>query len=146
MIHLQERPMTRFNPNADPVFYQLNDVRNALLRLHKVLLDGERARYEKAHGTIASPQTFLQLAINDPAFNWLHRLSELVVQIDEATEDKETPLTPEKAKALLALTRALLTPAEEGEGFARRYYEAIQNDPNVGVMQGQLRKLLASST
>jgi hypothetical protein len=126
------------------VFDRLTEVRHALLRLHKVLLDGQRARFEKVHGPVGTPGAFLQLVINDPSFNWLHRLSELVVQIDEAQEDKDNPLTAEAATALLAQAKALLTPSETGQGFARQYYDAIQENPEVGVMQGQLRKLFAA--
>jgi hypothetical protein len=135
--------MAKFDPSADPVFARLSDVRDALLRLHKMLLEGQRARHEKRHGVVASPHEFLQLAINDPAFDWLHRLSELVVQIDEATENKQTPITNEKAAALLNEAKVLLTPAEQGDDFARHYYAAIQDQAEVGVMQGQLRKLLS---
>ena len=135
--------MAKFDASANPVFGRLNDVRDALLRLHKVLLEGQRARHEKQHGAVASPHEFLQLAINDPAFDWLHRLSELVVQIDEATEDKQVPITVEKAAALLNEAKVLLTPAEQGGDFAAHYYTAIQDQPEVGVMHGQLRKLLS---
>jgi hypothetical protein len=136
--------MPRSTDSSDPVFARLTEVRHALLRLHKVLLDAERVRYEKTHGPVANAGAFLQLVINEPSFNWLHRLSELVVQIDEAMEDDEAPLTPDAGKAFLAQAKALLTPSETGEGFARRYFEALQSNPEVGVMQGELRKLLAA--
>jgi len=35
----------------------LNDLRDLLLEQHKLLLDRERASYEKIHGTIAVPLT-----------------------------------------------------------------------------------------
>lgn len=136
--------MSRSDPRSEPLLAQLDSVRNALLRLHKVLLDGERVRYEKEHGSITTPQMFLQLAIHDAAFNWLHRLSELVVQIDEATEDKQTPISPQKAAALLAEVRMLLTPESGGEaGFGHHYYEAIQSSESVAAMHAELRRLLA---
>ena len=54
---------------------QLNGLRDALLNLHKVLVDSERASYEQTMGTIHSPNQLLQLLINDPWFAWLHPLS-----------------------------------------------------------------------
>ena len=140
----RRRPlMSRFDPSSHPTFQQLENVRNALLRLHKVLLDGERIRYEKDHGSITTPQMFLQLAIHDPAFNWLHRLSELVVQIDEATEDKQSTITTQKAAALLAEAKLLLTPqAGDEESFGHHYYEAIQSNGGVATMHAELHQLL----
>ena len=126
-----------------PIFRKLTDVRHALLRLHKALLDDQRIVYERAHGTV-TPSEFLQLIINEPAFDWLHRLSELVVQIDEQMEDTENILTAESAKVLLEQAKTLLTPSETGEGFSRAYFDAIQRNPEIAMMQGQIRKLIAA--
>ena len=50
---------------------RLNEVRGALLDLHKVLLASERASYEQAFGKIGSSHRFLQLLTDDPWFAWL---------------------------------------------------------------------------
>ena len=50
---------------------ELHQLSKALLRLHKSLLDGERAAYERIHGPIPSNGAFLQLVLGDPAFAWL---------------------------------------------------------------------------
>ena len=121
---------------------QLERVRQGLLRLHKVLLEAERVKYERAHGRVASAGAFLQIVISDPAFEWLHRLSELVVQIDEAQEDEDEPLTEAKAKELMGRVKALLQPAENGAGFGGKYYEAIRGEPGVAMLHGEVSKLL----
>ena len=126
-----------------PIFKKLTDVRHALLRLHKALLDDQRIAYERTHGVV-TPAEFLQVIINDVSFDWLHRLSELVVQIDEQMEDTENILTAESAKVLLDQAKTLLTPSETGDGFARAYFEAIQRNPEIAMMQGQVRKLIAA--
>jgi hypothetical protein len=126
-----------------PIFRKLTDVRHALLRLHKALLDDQRIAYEREHGVV-TPAEFLQLIINEPSFDWLHRLSELVVQIDEQMEDTENILTADSAKVLLDQAKTLLTPAESGEGFARAYFEAIQRNPEIAMLQGQIRKLISA--
>src|ERR671939_1863082 len=81
----------------------LKDLRQGLLRLHKTLLDLERRDYERARGRISNSYEFLQLVLKDPWFDWLHRLSELIVQMDESldTRDTENPMTEEDAKALI---------------------------------------------
>ena len=114
---------------------RLTEVRNLLLRLHKALLDGQRAHYEKEHGRIESPGALLQLAISDPAFEWLHRFSELVVEIDESTERHE-PLTSQTHEALLKQTRQLL----DGE----KLNEALAGNTQAAELACQLQSRLAN--
>ena len=111
---------------------RLAQLREALLHLHKALVDSERVSYEKNLGTIPSPNHFLQLLTNDPWFAWLHPISELIVTMDEALDAKaKIPLTAEMAAALVKQTAALLVASETGEGFARHYFDALQRDPDV---------------
>jgi len=108
----------------------LAQLREALLHLHKALVDSERHSYEQNIGTIPSPGHFLQLLTTDPWFAWLHPVSELIVAIDEALDAKE-PLTREAAEMLLKQARGQLAISETGEGFSRHYFEAVQRDPDV---------------
>ena len=85
---------------------RLSGVRNAVLDLHKVLVDSERVRYEKTIGSIQSPNQFLQLLTNDPWFAWLHPISQLIVAMDEALDERE-PLTGDLIAALTDQTRRL---------------------------------------
>ena len=71
--------MSRLQPHP-----QLQKVREALLELHKTLVDSERVGYEAALGPIPSPNHFLRLLSSDPWFAWLLPLSGLIVTIDEA--------------------------------------------------------------
>lgn len=119
---------------------RLRGLRLSLLRLHKVLLDAERADYESAHGRVSAGE-MLQLAIGDPQFAWLRALSELVVQIDEALDPKE-PVTAEGADALLAQARDLLKPSEEGGEFARKYFAALQREPAAVLAHRETTRLL----
>ncbi len=121
---------------------QLSELRNALLHLHKTLVDSERISYEQTIGTIPSPNHFLQLLTNDPWFAWLHPLSLLIVAMDQALDTKRTPLTDARAAALTAQARQLLVATEEGEGFPKHYYDALQRDPDVVLAQGKVAKLL----
>ena len=122
----------------------LKDLRHALLRLHKLLLDLERRDYERARGRISNSYEFLQLVLKDPWFDWLHRLSELIVQIDEAldTRDSETPVTEPDAKALLERARTLLAPSESGTQFQKNYFLALQQSPDVVLLHSEVIKLL----
>lgn len=129
-------------PSGDPR-QRLTDLRNGLLKLHKTLLDSERARYERDIERIQTAGQLLNLVLHDPWFAWLHELSELIVLIDE-TLDAADPATGSDAARLLAQTRALLTPAESGNGFRKQYFEALQRDPDVVIAHGAAMQVLAA--
>lgn len=121
---------------------RLQDVRNALLLLHKALVESERVTYEKVVGAIKSPNQFLQLLIDDPWFGWLQPLSQLIVAMDEA-QDARKPATDAGAQALIQKARLLLVPSEEGQGFGRHYFDALQRDPDVVLAHADASKLLS---
>jgi hypothetical protein len=131
------------NPSSDPAQQRLTQLRNGLLALHKTLLDSERASYERDIARISSSGELLNLVINDPWFAWLHELSELVVLIDETLDAKEPPNGID-AERLIAQARELVAPNEHGAGFRKRYFEAMQNDPDVVLAHGRARKLLST--
>lgn len=114
---------------------RLTELRNALLSLHKTLLDSEAALYEREVARLTSRQQLLGLVLHDPWFAWLHELSELVVFIDEMLDAEEPPASVD-AERLTNQARDLLVPAEDGEGFSKRYYDAIQRDPAVVLAHG----------
>ena len=119
---------------------RLTDLRLALLKLHKALVDSERVGYEKTIGKIQSPNHFLQLLTNDPWFAWLHPLSQLIVAMDE-TLDAEEPLTVDKVDALAEQSKVMLVASESSDGFSGHYFEAMQRDPDVVLMHAEVVKL-----
>jgi catechol 2,3-dioxygenase len=126
---------------SDVMRGRLRELRARLLSLHKVLLDDARAAYEMDRGRIGSNATLLQLVINDPWFAWLHPLSELVVRIDETIEP-DSPATEADGTALVEQVERLVAPAEHGETFARRYFEALQRQPAVVLAHADVRRSL----
>ena len=125
----------------------LKQLRQALLRLHKMLLDLERRGYERARGRITNSYEFLQLVLKDPWFDWLHRMSELIVQIDETLDSRDTehPTTDEDAQALIARAKSLLTPTESGSEFQKNYFLSLQQSPDVVLVHAELMRLLGRS-
>jgi catechol 2,3-dioxygenase len=120
---------------------RLLQLRTGLLKLHKVLLDDTRVAYEMDRGSVGTNTNLLQLVINDPWFAWLHSLSELIVRIDESVVP-EAPSTEADAAGLLDQVESLLTASETGEGFSRRYYEALQRQPAVVLAHADVRRIL----
>jgi hypothetical protein len=126
---------------------RLTQLREALLHLHKALVDSERIGYEQNIGTIPSAGHFLRLLTDDPWFAWLHPISELIVAMDEALDAKaKVPLTAEMAGALVKQTASLLVASENGEGFARHYFDALQRDPDVVMAHAEAAKWFRSKS
>jgi hypothetical protein len=119
----------------------LGNLRNLLLEQHKLLLDRERAAYEEVNGPVAGPGPFLTLVLGDPHFAWLKQISTLVVEIDEALSRRSTAGQPE-ADALAAQARETMRPREGGTDFQVRYYHAVQEAPDVVILQCRIERLL----
>ncbi|HXX75401.1 MAG TPA: hypothetical protein VEI50_09745 [Nitrospiraceae bacterium] len=126
---------------SDPRRQILMDIRRGLLGLHKALIVAEQVTYERINGRVGSTGKLLQLVLNDPWFTWLHPLSQMVVRIDELLED-DTELTDVEVAHFLTEVRALIRPSEQGDGFERSYYEALQREPDVIFAHVEVKKLL----
>jgi hypothetical protein len=122
---------------------RLKALRDGLLRLHKSLLDSERAAYERDVTRITSTGQYLGLVLEDPFFQPLRELSQFVVVIDETLDRKESPVTAEETDTLVQRARGLLTPSEEGNGFARRYFEILQRDPETVLAHRDMLQVLS---
>jgi hypothetical protein len=135
----------------------LSQVRRTLLDLHKALIERERAAYEKGHGAV-TPGEMLQLLIRDPAFSWLHPISELIVRVDELisnANDRRRPtparpvMTPDQVNAeaemLMAETRELLTAGDAPGGFRQHYEAVLEADPAIKAMHRAVISALPSS-
>jgi hypothetical protein len=122
------------------VRHQLTALRDDLLRVHRALLHAERVRYEKVHGRIANNGLFLQLVIGDPWFDWLRPMGQMVLLIDERTEDKDNVLRAGEASALIARAREMLRADESGDAFQRLYFQALQSSPELAVLHSQVAK------
>ncbi len=119
--------------------HPLPTLRNQLLSLHKLIMNAERAAYEKEEKVTLSPLKLLQLLTEDERFSWLRQLSQLVVMMDEAMEEKP-PITTERKDALVAEARHLLTGSDEPGSFAARYAAAREREVAVAAAHAEIRK------
>jgi len=118
----------------------LGDLRQALLRLHKTLLDWERSGYERIHGRQSS-NDLLKALLNDPQFAWLRPISQLIVRIDELLSDKTLPMRND-VDAIVAQVKILTSPNETGNMYERRYDMALQDHPDAVFAHRDLLALL----
>ena len=141
--------MSSNNSSPDLTRQRLAELRNGLLSLHKTLLDSERSIYERDVARIGSSNELLKLVLYDPWFAWLHELSEFVVLIDQTLDAIDGTLGAHEpspvidAERLIAQSWELLAPNESGIGFAKRYFEALQRDPDVVLAHARMRKVLS---
>ena len=126
------------NQNS-PAREKLIGLRLALLRVHKTLLEMERREYEREHGHVNAGELF-RLVVDHAQFAWLHNISEFVVRIDESLAANE-PVTPEYTNVAFSLARKMFVPTEAGDGFQKKYFDAIQRDPAVVIEHAELARL-----
>ncbi len=130
--------------SVDPALQQLREVRLKILRLHKALLESERVTYEQFYGRITSSGEFFRLVVDHEWFNWLRPMSQFIIQMDDVIHAKE-PVDLQQVSSLLEQAQIMLQPVEEGTLTEKRYYQAIQRDPDIAMMHGEISKLLQGS-
>src|SRR5687768_14204783 len=126
-------------PLTDLTRQRLKDLRQALLSLHRVLMERESYAYQQQHGPVTRGQ-LLHLLLNDPWFAWLRPVSKLVADIDEMLHTDD-PVTQHQGEDMIQRTRDLIAPDETGTGFGKHYFDAIQADPDVILEHRKVVKL-----
>jgi len=125
--------------SSDVTRHRLIEVRGALLRLHKTLLDHERTAYEQRYGQVA-PGELLRLIISDRHFAWLHPVSELIVRIDELL-DADPHADAKDTSSLLEQTRTLLRSGDDNL-FRGRYRTVLQENPDAVLAHADIIRAL----
>lgn len=106
----------------------LSEIRQALVPLHRTLLEWERSAYERVHGRMTA-SGLLEAIVSDPQFAWLRPVSELIVLIDQVLDADDEAVTD--VSLLVARARELVAPDEAGSPYAQRYHAALQDVPDV---------------
>lgn len=130
----------------DPVRQHLSDVRKALLRLHKALIDSERAVYEARNGVLNNAE-FLGALLQEPFFQWMRPFSQLIAAMDEAMFGDE-PVTAEGARDYVNQAHALVTGPGNGDGGSAenaRYGQVRDRDPAVLFAHTELVRRVAAA-
>jgi hypothetical protein len=119
----------------------LSDLTHSLRHLHQALVQVARRDYEKEWGPV-DPGQLLQLLTRHPGFDWLHTLSEMMVDIDEMLDEEE--ITRDDVRAAFKEVEAMLVPKEgAASDFSVRYLAALQNDPELVMAHMAVRRALA---
>ena len=140
--HMKEEDSIQHGREPAGIRQRLTDLREAMLPLHKTLLESERVGYEATFGKIQSPFHFLKLVMDDPWFAWLAPMTQLITVMDEMLDAKKEPLTAAAVDAVAERVKTLLVATEGGEGFSRHYDEALQRNPDVVLAHAAVAKLI----
>lgn len=118
----------------------LKESRLEFLKIHKLLVDFERNKYENLNGKISSGQ-FLNLLVNDSNFEWLRKFSILIVEIDEML-DLDDGYTEEMIEKNFTQMRKILELNSPDEEFNKKYRESLQSIQEVSDKNDNLKQLL----
>ncbi len=118
----------------------VEELRHALLDLHKSLLDAQRIRYEREHGRIESSQAFLGIVLEHASFAWLRTMSALIARLDEWMEEEGAP--QEELSGMVATLRSLIETEGQLASFSKPYWDIVNAVPEVLVSHVKLWRLL----
>jgi len=113
-------------------------VRQALLELHRRLLEAQRIRAERFGGRMSASE-LLQAAADDLRFSWLKELSGLIAALDEARSTADVG----GSEAAVGRARDLLAPPDPDTAFGAQYLRALQDHPEVAMARRDVTAALA---
>lgn len=119
----------------EPTERNLDQLRSALLALHKALLGVERRQLERVHGRLSNAE-FLQIVSDPVRYGWLQPFSAWILAFDDE----------EHGGDVVAEARELLVPPEPETPFGRRYLSLMQREPALVVEHRLVTRLLSDSS
>lgn len=121
----------------------LRELGKALRDLHKQLVEIAKAEYQLESGSEISALDLLQLLTQNSQFDWLHQLSEFMVEIDEMLE--ETVITHTDVQGIFSQAQSLISPRDAGGSeFSRRYVAMLAYHPALTMAHANVRRILAA--
>jgi hypothetical protein len=123
----------------------LNSVSRVMSKIHKMILENEIGRIEKAQGVVLSPATKVQLLLSDPTLAWLRPMSQLMSSIDGVCFQKE-PITADQPKEIYQSIDELFFKPSNSD-FIKQYFAQLVAVPDLMIEHGHLKvafKQLAS--
>ena len=109
----------------------MEELRAALLALHKAVLGVERRQLERVHGRLQNAE-FLQIVSDPVRYGWLKPFTALILAVDD----------PEHEGDVEEEARELLLPPKSETPFGRRYLSLMQREPGLVVEHRAVARLL----
>jgi hypothetical protein len=115
----------------------------AVLSLHRALIDVAKREYERANGPVGNPYALFALLTQDASFQWLQPMTRLIVELEELRDRKGAPAVEEEVLAASERVRVLLASTEGG--FNARLAEALDSHQGALAAHGRLRTFFRPS-
>lgn len=119
---------------------QLRHITSAMARIHKTLLESEIENREIDQKMILSPADRWNLLLNDPDFEWLRALSQLMAAVDEVYFQKEVIEAEQFETACKNIIELLILPSETK--FSKKYRSLLPVVPDLMPQHGLLKQAL----
>jgi hypothetical protein len=122
----------------------LSELTKALREVHRCLVEVARNEYERESGPVNDAGQLLQLLTKHPQFDWLHQLSEFIVDVDELLDHEMVPEA--EMRSILTQAKLLMAPsASDTSEFSQRYLALLQRDPALVMAHANVRRLLSAT-
>ncbi|WP_409479544.1 hypothetical protein [Pseudobdellovibrio sp. HCB154] len=121
----------------------LTKITQLLLRVHKSLLQFQKEKYEAQNEKTLSPYDVLHLSMSHEDFDWLKKITSLVVRMDESLDD-ETTILADLHRSVLTEVHSLFDESEMYADFKSKLMVAQSRDPLLVVQVLELKKFVGT--
>lgn len=122
---------------------ELTKISQLLLRVHKSLLQFQKEKYEAQNEKSLSPYDVLHLSMSHEDFDWLKKITSLVVRMDESLDD-ETTILSELHRSVLTEVHSLFDESDMYADFKSKLKVAQSRDPLLVVQVLEVKKYIGT--
>ena len=124
---------------------ELTKITQLLLRVHKSLLQFQKEKYEAQNDKQLSPYDVLHLSMSHEDFDWLKKITSLVVRMDESLDDENT-VVADLHRSVVAEVHSLFDQSEMYADFKSKLMVAQSRDPLLVTQVLELKKFIGTPT
>lgn len=117
---------------------ELDLISRSLSKVHKALLEFQKDMREKSEQKALTPHEVLGLVLTAPDFEWLRMLSTLIVEMDEAVDDKKTDPTEVLLEMRVQIKEIFIDQDKHSE-FKAKLMQAMGKSPDLWLCLADLR-------
>lgn len=129
--------------SAESIKSDLTKISQLLLRVHKSLLQFQKEKYEAQNEKLLSPYDVLHLSMSHEDFDWLKKITSLVVRMDESLDD-ETTILSELHRSVFTEVHSLFDESDMYADFKAKLKVAQSRDPMLVVQVLELKKYIGT--
>lgn len=129
--------------NQKNIKAELTLISQLLLRVHKSLLQYQKEKYEAQNEKTLSPYDTLHLSMSHEDFDWLKKITSIVVRMDESLDD-EHAVVADIHQSVLTEVHSLFDESDTYADFKSKLKIAQSRDPMLVVQVLELKKKIGT--